>query len=138
MVRSIPARAGEPSETDDGIVSPAVYPRACGGTLRNMEYSTAQYGLSPRVRGNPSMSRLPTTPHRSIPARAGEPSEIDTLGKCFEVYPRACGGTDSGAKPEGFYDGLSPRVRGNRFSCPAIRVPGRSIPARAGEPRPCP
>ena len=30
-----------------------VYPRVCGGTRSRSSNRTAQYGLSPRVRGNP-------------------------------------------------------------------------------------
>ena len=52
---SIPARAGEPNETDMFCRGAWVYPRACGGT---------SFGHS-----------LPNPCHRSIPARAGEPTK---------------------------------------------------------------
>ena len=51
------------------------------------------------------------------------------------VYPRACGGTTSSSPVKAPVVGLSPRLRGNRAAVPAMRAPGRSIPAPAGEPR---
>ena len=71
--RSIPACAGEPSKSKNGHA-----------TLK---------GLSPRVRGNPTLSPYGFFSLGSIPACAGEP----------------WAGT---ASPELDY-GLSPRVRGN-------------------------
>ena len=50
------------------------------------------------------------------------------------VYPRACGGTDGIRKPLFWDYGLSPRLRGNRFTPGRIGVSRRSIPAPAGEP----
>ena len=50
------------------------------------------------------------------------------------VYPRVCGGTGDSIKPEGFYDGLSPRVRGNRVGVDEPWCADGSIPACAGEP----
>ena len=50
-------------------------------------------GLSPRVRGN-RITRLPNTRVTgSIPACAGEPTEIPAMEECRRVYPRVCGGT---------------------------------------------
>ena len=76
------------------------------------------------------------TKSRSIPARAGEPSTRPGTPGLRWVYPRACGGTSSTPSGTACGKGLSPRVRGN----PLLRggpVPySRSIPARAGEPRP--
>ena len=51
---------------------------------------------------------------RSIPARAGEPRISPVTWLALPVYPRACGGTEARAHAESYYNGLSPRVRGNR------------------------
>ena len=74
-------------------------------------------------------------PQRSIPAPAGEP--VWTLAGSLlpPVYPRACGGThwQQGDYPTEM--GLSPRLRGNQPTPVALKMPIRSIPAPAGEPR---
>ena len=53
----------------------------------------------------------------------------------LRVYPRECGGTQMWEvfNPDG--DGLSPRVRGNRWLVNMLRLCIWSIPASAGEPR---
>ena len=57
--------------------------------------SARYFGLSPRVRGNRQSSALSRSFEGSIPARAGEPVTVqDALTKA-QVYPRACGGTQS-------------------------------------------
>ena len=50
-------------------------------------------GLSPRVRGNRSRTRLGRTSGGSIPAGAGEPETDLTDELLAMVYPRGCGGT---------------------------------------------
>ena len=120
-----------------------VYPRACGGTwarrsnvrsiprLRGNPHAAARHlydetGLSPRLRGNLPSERYcehAQTAIRSIPAPAGEPfAQLHPImrlrGNLIQV------------------NGLSPRLRGNRFRMDRrerITVE-RSIPAPAGEP----
>ena len=76
-----------------------VYPRVCGGTSRRSIGMTSEImspGLSPRVRGNPSLFAM-------------------MLTNRLQVYPRVCGGTailDTAIGPN-WSSGLSPRVRGN-------------------------
>ena len=72
--RSIPAPAGEPSQTSGAPSSPSVYPRACGGTLRSDLRVRHHRGLSPRLRGNLTHSPRACGHSRSIPAPAGEPT----------------------------------------------------------------
>ena len=52
-VGSIPACAGEPLAAPALISRIRVYPRVCGGTLRDSQRMLVAEGLSPRVRGNP-------------------------------------------------------------------------------------
>ena len=53
------------------------------------------------------------------------------------VYPRVCGGTGFSIIPLVRCGGLSPRVRGNRSAALTGSRCWRSIPACAGEPKPC-
>ena len=129
--RSIPASAGKPA--GGGMVGTVhqVYPRVCGETFTRLVCWNAFYGLSPRLRGNPSPHASRTAaPRRSIPASAGKPL-------MFQSRPMRVAG-------------LSPRLRGNRTACYPVYVyprvcgetPGLtrwhprrgSIPASAGKP----
>ena len=134
MMRSIPARAGEPRSLIVSNVTISVYPRACGGTASRCGSLPPPAGLSPRVRGNPVLDRLEQSFLRSIPARAGEPRVVGIRRRLAGVYPRACGGTPSSAVILARAAGLSPRVRGNPQPHQHVGLAGGSIPARAGEP----
>ena len=48
-----------------------------------------------------------------------------------------CGGTCPHDEPECYAEGLSPRVRGNPYRWPVVRIGCGSIPACAGEPVAC-
>ena len=131
---SIPASAGEPSRPGRSPPQSGVYPRECGGTPAERLRFRPAAGLSPRVRGNPSVGRVAPRRRGSIPASAGEPLEQGELRVVEAVYPRECGGTASGECCTARQKGLSPRVRGNqgeRRPNPGARG---SIPASAGEP----
>ena len=131
---SIPACAGEPQESVSSRASSTVYPRVCGGTKPSICSPWMSEGLSPRVRGNRSMSTPSWAPTRSIPACAGEPAQaVDEQGQEW-VYPRVCGGTRRAEGRFAFRVGLSPRVRGNRYAPVRQRHHRGSIPACAGEP----
>ena len=155
LLRSIPARAGEPWTSSGPAGWSPVYPRACGGTRRVGARGRGGDGLSPRVRGNPNRGvasvvlgrsiparagepAMPSRPRRrrtgSIPARAGEPRICDCNPRTRWVYPRACGGTKSRPARTPSREGLSPRVRGNPQGIRARYNRNGSIPARAGEP----
>ena len=92
VIRSIPARAGEP-RTRTGRGRTRVYPRPCGGAMSSARSpvgslvyprpcggasSKAQRGtgLSPPVRGSPRNRNIGINRLRSIPARAGEPPPV--------------------------------------------------------------
>ena len=133
--RSIPARAGEPSDDPVAGQQDRVYPRACGGTGTCVRPLFHSWGLSPRVRGNRSRSPRRHDPRWSIPARAGEPLFAGSRAVMLKVYPRACGGTHRPSSKVPTRSGLSPRVRGNHPTSREELDMTRSIPARAGEPR---
>ena len=106
----------------------------CGGTSSRTSSQALAYGLSPRVRGNPSPSGPYGLSPRSIPACAGEPVAAGRPRTRRRVYPRVCGGTTKTALGKPAQEGLSPRVRGNhRRQNHRQQRPG-SIPACAGEP----
>ena len=134
-LRSIPACAGEPRTKLTAAARLWVYPRVCGGTLAHPRLSLAEQGLSPRVRGNHSIGFRHDIPFGSIPACAGEPMETLHGEHDEQVYPRVCGGTRHSPRPHGAFLGLSPRVRGNRWTVTCAPVRGGSIPACAGEPQ---
>ena len=70
----------------------------------------------------------------SIPARAGEPSQIGRKTCSARVYPRSRGGTVLGQILQIRQPGLSPLARGNLPLLPRQYPKPGSIPARAGEP----
>ena len=133
--RSIPACAGEPSAILPSCVGViGVYPRVCGGTGGDQNAASPDGGLSPRVRGNPSVTWQFGNQNRSIPACAGEPLQAVVGPGVLGVYPRVCGGTYTHSLTHQCWPGLSPRVRGNHV-VPVIRNSTTgSIPACAGEP----
>ena len=135
---SIPARAGEPMAFSVLAYRHKVYPRACGGTEDVTDRMRYAAGLSPRVRGNQTLTTRIHVWIRSIPARAGEPLPERRFLIRHRVYPRACGGTRPFDAPVSFRGGLSPRVRGNRRPRALQGSQRGSIPARAGEPWPWP
>ena len=132
---SIPARAGKPMNRLGICAVPWVYPRACGETIAGLPNQSCSFrGLSPRVRGNPITPIQRRNRIRSIPARAGKPWGPSPLRGPAWVYPRACGETLSDVAGTESGQGLSPRVRGNRFFRNFARNSLGSIPARAGKP----
>ena len=133
--RSIPACTGEPRGNHVRGIRREVYPRVYGGTEFSQCIDLAHQGLSPRVRGNPSMGKRRVTLKRSIPACTGEPLSTILLYWRVWVYPRVYGGTFAINHPETDDRGLSPRVRGNREGLVFGLALLGSIPACTGEPR---
>ena len=93
MKGSIPASAGEPQQLAIVSRSVVVYPRECGGTVRERRLGGHLGGLSPRVRGNLEDLLDAVRVRGSIPASAGEPVCDRLGGRDYMVYPRECGGT---------------------------------------------
>ena len=131
---SIPAHAGKPLAA--AIIQPGgrVYPRACGETIDFCNRGARQWGLSPRMRGNPGRDRGRPICRGSIPAHAGKPIPWANDICLRRVYPRACGETINTNNTLSFYKGLSPRMRGNRPGPGPDPGPHGSIPAHAGKP----
>ena len=91
-----------------------VYPRVYGGTGDHGHFERAGLGLSPRVRGNRLVVSFLNAWERSIPACTGEPLIHGADSFSDEVYPRVYGGTLVLLLGLRLWQGLSPRVRGNR------------------------
>ena len=91
-------------------------------------------GLSPRVRGNPLHTCCCGTGPRSIPACTGKPSCCASSACGIRVYPRVYGETRPTRSWKDGFQGLSPRVRGNRGVGAASSVMVGSIPACTGKP----
>ena len=111
---SIPAHAGQPSSSASIRARFRVYPRACGATWERASFPEQATGLSPRMRGNRRQARRAGAGRGSIPAHAGQPK---SNGRCIVrpgVYPRACGATFMSSNSVLDFQGLSPRMRGNR------------------------
>ena len=113
-----------------------VYPRPCGGAGLVVLPMKLNAGLSPSVRGSHGFRSHLSLPHRSIPARAGEPGRARRCASACRVYPRPCQGAPSFQRTIHHNSGLSPPVRGSLGPDGAGRVREGSIPARAGEPLP--
>ena len=130
----IPAGAGEPFPLIDTSAGTRAYPRGCGGTSLTPVTAMPDKGLSPRVRGNLGEQCYSFSPLGPIPAGAGEPARPCWSAGSGRAYPRGCGGTGSSFDPRQSTQGLSPRVRGNRYCDHVCDFHLGPIPAGAGEP----
>ena len=133
---SIPARAGKPVTILAFCFLQRVYPRPCGEALASSLYSSSIARLSPPVRGSQLTETEASREKRSIPARAGKPSAATSTTRRRRVYPRPCGEATKVVTLPDSTAGLSPPVRGSHPSRRWPRRRARSIPARAGKPRP--
>ena len=114
--RSIPASAGQPALADPHERLLEVYPRECGAARRSRTGCAYSGGLSPRVRGSPTLQDRLRILRRSIPASAGQPrSRLPGIPRSW-VYPRECGAAGMNGAITAKPDGLSPRVRGSQVA----------------------
>ena len=130
----IPASAGEPGLGDQRPGNDWAYPRERGGTSGMQITVPFTAGLSPRARGNLTMSERITFFIGPIPASAGEPGIRIVIGFFKRAYPRERGGTAARTSSSGLPTGLSPRARGNRQGRGDGDRRRWPIPASAGEP----
>ena len=130
----IPACAGQPCRTRHWSACSRAYPRVCGATCPPFFLDFLGHGLSPRVRGNRSMSSHSGLRVGPIPACAGQPGWADKRFERDRAYPRVCGATQHPAGRGSENRGLSPRVRGNRQVLVDQRGQVGPIPACAGQP----
>ena len=132
---SIPASAGQPSNSSVLYWYAEVYPRECGAAAAERAATRARLGLSPRVRGSHGRGEQHDKHGRSIPASAGQPPRRRSISARSTVYPRECGAASTQPLKMRFRLGLSPRVRGSPApKCSSNSVMTGSIPASAGQP----
>ena len=132
---TIPAHAGEPGIDSGACRASWDYPRARGGTMDGPLHPFVATGLSPRTRGNRWAISAAAAPSGTIPAHAGEPRPSAGRTCPPRDYPRARGGTIGIINNDGYYEGLSPRTRGNHGAAIGHSDVDGTIPAHAGEPR---
>ena len=92
QIRSIPAWAGETCRTAMRAHAAGVYPRVGGGNATRPTTAARASGLSPRGRGKRSVQPRVHAAARSIPAWAGETSDMHISQTNRPVYPRVGGG----------------------------------------------
>ncbi len=110
----IPARAGEPSQSQAPLWKSRAYPRSRGGTPTEYRQIHAAWGLSPLARGNHTTAPEIDIVQGPIPARAGEPKRCASESAFNGAYPRSRGGTFLSRTCFCSREGLSPLARGNR------------------------
>ncbi len=93
---------------------------------------TLRAGSSPRQRGTPASREPVALLERFIPAPAGNAGRGEVERRHETVHPRASGERADTATPLCGLDGSSPRQRGTLPMTPDGPVPGRFIPAPAG------
>ena len=132
--RSIPACTGKPGKRAGTRSASEVYPRVYGETTSRSSPWLRPKGLSPRVRGNRGSRTHPAARLRSIPACTGKPTCVRRSEWQRPVYPRVYGETCAAQVRYAAGEGLSPRVRGNRWRGGLLCSAKRSIPACTGKP----
>ena len=119
-----------------GTCSPAtVHPRPRGEHSDDQPVRRGDVGSSPPARGTPSRARRRRSPHRFIPARAGNTSKSPTPTIRQSVHPRPRGEHLLGALSFDPLAGSSPPARGTHCRRPRPGQVRRFIPARAGNTR---
>ncbi len=134
-VGSIPACAGQPSDTSTVIAPVRVDPRVCGAATGTPRDENLVTGRSPRVRGSPSSWLAAREARGSIPACAGQPARQFASKFPRRVDPRVCGAAERRKVNDEGVEGRSPRVRGSLAAMRTATAGTGSIPACAGQPR---
>ena len=131
--RNIPAYAGKTCAAAIFRHSSAEHPRVCGENASQPGNFDSMAGTSPRMRGKPACTQLPTSCTRNIPAYAGKTILLSSRNKTLPEHPRVCGENlwNIYYGPTKF--GTSPRMRGKRVYTLSVRYADRNIPAYAGK-----
>ena len=131
--RIIPAHAGQTSQLEHSVYSPADHPRACGANVSSDGMLSRCTGSSPRMRGKPALHSRAGVGHRIIPAHAGQTIGSAGLTGWNADHPRACGANVGDTSIEAFTNGSSPRMRGKLTKQQVHVLLLRIIPAHAGQ-----
>ena len=108
------------------------HPRACGEHVVSLYLPYALAGSSPRMRGTHGRLHQRQRPDGIIPAHAGNTCCRESMSRCSQDHPRACGEHEWASPAERDAWGSSPRMRGTLdVECRGQRLHG-IIPAHAG------
>ena len=89
--RFIPAYVGNTTRGQSCKKTAPVHPRVCGEHGKELMYSTAAHGSSPRMWGTLYVFLRPYPDRRFIPAYVGNTSGLARLMQRLTVHPRVCG-----------------------------------------------
>ena len=131
-IRFIPAYAGNSAGNIRRPPKASVHPRLRGELTFLHLRMTMTTGSSPLTRGTHENYRYCLNSVRFIPAYAGNSSAITINDLRQAVHPRLRGELRLVNRRPFFYDGSSPLTRGTPRPMPVYSVPGRFIPAYAG------
>ena len=134
LTRSIPAYAGDPPQHSSAPPIAEVYPRLRGGSESRTLRRLLRRGLSPPTRGIRLTQTSSWARRGSIPAYAGDPSDLMSVCIAEPVYPRLRGGSRPPPHSRASARGLSPPTRGIPLLCEQDVGRRGSIPAYAGDP----
>ena len=108
------------------------HPRVCGEHILPVSAAEAFEGSSPRMRGTHGDGFARVGAEGIIPAYAGNTQVGPSVNVQDGDHPRVCGEHATNLRPNGRYQGSSPRMRGTP-TCADNEVPWRGIiPAYAG------
>ncbi len=130
--RFIPAHAGNGRPRSYARWWTAVHPRTRGERPFSLTIETVDNGSSPHTRGTVPCLSLLFGQRRFIPAHAGNGPNITFGFWPVAVHPRTRGERPSSPPPRALSIGSSPHTRGTVSPRSASVVPGRFIPAHAG------
>ena len=131
----IPACAGQPQVRANPEKIHQADPRVCGATYSLSSTERMSKGRSPRVRGNPTKTRIDDLGVGPIPACAGQPACAASISSPLKADPRVCGATAVTLSIDHLVYGRSPRVRGNHDYAQVQHQMMGPIPACAGQPK---
>ena len=133
--RFIPAWAGNRADPRAGQGVTSVHPRVGGEQAKRFHLCGAGRGSSPRGRGTDLERRRAAAARRFIPAWAGNSKGAQTENYWTTVHPRVGGEQVDYLGENMFCSGSSPRGRGTGQHQRGDGLPGRFIPAWAGNSR---
>ena len=135
-VRFIPAYAGNASWVQSLNPQASVHPRIRGERPRLQSTGPLVSGSSPHTRGTLRYRSCCSTTGRFIPAYAGNARNPQFAPVQRPVHPRIRGERERYNDSDVLNVGSSPHTRGTPAPTPAHRLPGRFIPAYAGNAGP--
>ena len=113
LLRSIPARAGQPVRAHGAQSRVGVHPRSRGAAVCRRQRCAASEGPSPLARGSPCPAIGVMIGDGSIPARAGQPVRTRITSGWTKVHPRSRGAAAMEPRHRTPASGPSPLARGS-------------------------